>query len=235
MAKRGKKYQEAMKTIVKGKTYDLGNAVKLAKEVAFAKFNETIDMAVCLRVDPRKADQNVRGSVTLPHGTGKKVRILVFADGEKMKEAEDAGADFVGGKELIEKIQKEGWLEFDRVVATPNMMGSVGKIGKILGPRGMMPNPKTGTVTFEIANVVKEIRKGKVDFRVDKTGIVHAPIGKVGFSVEDLIENAKSLLETLVKLKPSTSKGQYLKSLSVSSTMGAGLKIDPVEVLKLVK
>ncbi len=235
MAQRGKNYREAAKSIVRGKSHGLENAIQIAKDVAFAKFNETIDMAVGLRVDPRKADQNVRGSVTLPNGTGKKERILVFADGEKVKEAEEAGADFVGGKDLIEKIQKEGWLDFDKVVATPNMMGSVGKIGKILGPRGMMPNPKTGTVTFDLGNVVKEIRKGKVDFRVDKAGIVHAPIGKVSFSVEALFENAKSLLDSLIKLKPSTSKGVYLKSMSVSSTMGAGLKIDTVEASKLVK
>lgn len=234
MTQRGKKYQDVLKKIDPKKNYTLEEAVTFSKDMAFAKFNETIDVAVSLGVDPKKADQNVRGSVTLPHGTGKKVRILVFADGEKIKEAEDAGADFAGGKEFIEKIEK-GWLDFDRVVATPNMMGAVGKIAKILGPRGLMPNPKTGTVSFEIAKVVKEIQAGKVDFRVDKAGIVHAPIGKVSFTAENLLENAKSLLETLLKLKPSTSKGQYVKSLSVSSTMGAALQIDPAQILKIAK
>ncbi|MBI5184295.1 MAG: 50S ribosomal protein L1 [Nitrospinae bacterium] len=233
MKRRGKKYKGALQKIGPKKALKLEEALQLSKENAYAKFNETLDMAVCLGVDPRKADQNIRGSVTLPHGTGKKVVILVLADGEKIKEAEEAGADFAGGKELIEKIEK-GWMEFDRVVATPNMMGAVGKIGKILGPRGLMPNPKTGTVTFEVSKVINEIRAGKVDFRVDKAGIVHAPIGKVSFSLEALVENAKSFLEILMKLKPSSSKGHYMKGLSVSSTMGMGLKIDPALTQKLL-
>lgn len=233
MKRRGKKYKGVLQKIGPKKALKLEEALQLSKENAYAKFNETLDMAVSLGVDPRKADQNIRGSVTLPHGTGKKVRILVLADGEKIKEAEESGADFAGGKELIEKIEK-GWMEFDRVVATPNMMGAVGKIGKILGPRGLMPNPKTGTVTFEVSKVIKEIRAGKVDFRVDKAGIVHAPIGKVSFSLEALVENAKSFLEILMKLKPSSSKGHYLKGLSVSSTMGVGLKIDPALTQKLL-
>jgi len=232
--RRGKQYRDAFKKIGGHDLLKVEAAIQLSRENAFAKFDETIDLAATLGVDPRKADQNIRGSVTLPHGTGKKVRILVFADGEKVHEAEEARADVVGGKELIEKIQK-GWLAFDKVVATPNLMSSVGKIGKILGPRGMMPNPKTGTVTFDVAHVVKEIRAGKVDFRVDKGGIVHAPIGKVNFSLTALVENAKELLEILMKQKPSTSKGQYLKALSVSSTMGVGLHIDPADVLRLVK
>lgn len=234
MKRRGKKYRAALEKIGHKSALKLEEAIQASKENAFAKFNETIEMAVSLGVDPRKADQNIRGSVTLPHGTGKKVSILVLAEGEKVKEASDAGADFVGGKELIEKIEK-GWLEFDRVIATPSMMGSVGKIGKILGPRGLMPNPKTGTVTFDVANVIKEIRAGKVDFRVDKAGIVHAPIGKVSFSLDALVENAKSFLEILMKLKPSSSKGHYLKALSVSSTMGVGLGIDSALAQKQLK
>lgn len=234
MKRRGKKYKDVCKKIDFEKSSNLEDAIKTSKDSAFAKFDETIEMAISLGVDPRKADQNVRSSVTLPHGTGKKVRILVFADGEKVKEAEDAGADYVGGKEFIDKIQN-GWLEFDRTVAIPSMMGSVGKIGKILGPRGLMPNPKTGTVTNDITKVVNEIRVGKVDFKVDKAGIVHTSIGKVSFSVEALIENAISILETLMKLKPSSSKGQYMKNLSVASTMGVGIKVDPVYALKLVK
>lgn len=234
MKRRGKKYKNALKKIGQDKARNLEEAIQLSKENAYAKFNETIDLAVSLGVDPRKADQNIRGSVTLPHGTGKKVKILVFADGEKIKEAEAAGADFAGGKDLIEKVEK-GWMDFDRVIATPNMMGAVGKIGKVLGPRGLMPNPKTGTVTFDVANVIKEVRAGKVDFRVDKAGIVHAPIGKVSFTVEALVENAKSFLETILKLKPSTSKGHYVRGLFVSSTMGVGLRIDSGQVQKMAK
>ena len=204
--------------------YELKDALALVKEISFAKFDESLDVAVNLGVDPRKADQNIRGSVVLPKGTGKKFRVLVFAKGEKEIEAKDAGADFVGGEDMVKKIQG-GWLEFDRVVATPDMMGQVGKLGKVLGPRGMMPNPKTGTVTFDVKKAIEEIQAGKVDFRVDKGGIIHATLGKVGFSVEDLIENYHALIGTLLKMKPASSKGHYVKGVSVSTTMGAGVKV----------
>jgi large subunit ribosomal protein L1 len=197
--------------------------------VSYANFDETIDMAVRLGVDPRKADQMVRGSVTLPHGTGKAVTVLVFAKGEKEKEAQDAGADYVGGDEYAEKIQ-QGWLEFDRVIATPDMMSVVGKLGRILGPRGLMPNPKSGTVTFNVEQTVKDIKAGQVEFRVEKAGIIHCPIGKRSFSVENLVGNARSLLETLLRMKPATSKGQYLRSVAISSTVGVGIKLDPIAV-----
>ncbi len=193
------------------------------------KFDETVDAAVRLGVNPAHADQMVRGSVVLPNGLGKTVRVLVFAKGEKEKEALEAGADLVGNDEVIEKI-KGGWMEFDRVIATPDMMGSVGKIGKILGPRGLMPNPKVGTVTFEVANAVKELKAGKVEFRVEKAGIVHSPVGKVSFGAEKLSENVSALLETIIKLKPASSKGIYIKSISLSSTMGAGVRIDPLDI-----
>jgi len=204
--------------------YELKEALALAKDACYAKFNESVDVAVNLGVDPRKADQNIRGSVVLPKGTGKKFKILVFAKGEKEIEAKDAGADFVGGEDMVKKIQG-GWLEFDRVVSTPDMMGQVGKLGKVLGPRGMMPNPKTGTVTFDVKKAIEEIQAGKVDFRVDKGGIVHATLGKVAFSVEDLVENYHTLIATLVKMKPASSKGHYVKGISVSSTMGAGVRV----------
>ena len=216
--KAGKKYTEANKKVDPAKRYDLDEAMTAVKESAFAKFDETVDIAVKLGVNPKKSDQMVRGSVVLPYGTGKKVKILVFAKGEKEKEAIEAGADYVGGDELVEKI-KGGWMDFQRVVATPDMMGSVGKVGKILGPRGLMPNPKTGTVTFNITEVVGDIKKGKVDFRVEKAGIVHVPIGKVSFGPEQLKENAAAFLETLVRLKPASSKGQYIRGIAISSTM----------------
>ena len=193
------------------------------------KFDETVDAAIRLGVNPAHADQMVRGSVVLPNGLGKTVRVLVFAKGEKEKEALEAGADLVGNDEVIEKI-KGGWMEFDRVIATPDMMGSVGKIGKILGPRGLMPNPKVGTVTFEVANAVKELKAGKVEFRVEKAGIVHSPVGKVSFGAEKLRENVSALLETIIKLKPASSKGIYIKSISISSTMGVGVRIDPLDI-----
>lgn len=229
MAKKGKKYLEAIKKIDDTRKYTLEEGLALLKEVSYAKFDESIDMAVRLGVDPRKADQMVRGSVALPHGTGKTVTILVFAKGEKEKEAQDAGADYVGGAEYAEKIQ-EGWLEFDRVIATPDMMSVVGKLGRILGPRGLMPNPKSGTVTFDIEQTVKAVKAGQVEFRVEKAGIIHCPIGKRSFSVEYLVDNAKALLETLLRLKPATSKGQYIRSIAVSSTMGIGIKLDPLTV-----
>jgi len=214
----------ALEKVDREKTYEPAEAVKLAKETAPAKFDETVDIAVRLGVDPRKADQNIRGSVVLPKGTGKKFRVLVFAKGEKEAEAKKAGAEFVGGEDLVKKIQG-GWLDFDRVVATPDMMGQVGKLGKVLGPRGMMPNPKTGSVTFDIKAAIEEIQAGKVEFRVDKSGIVHATLGRVSFSVEDLAENFDALMTTLVKLKPASSKGHYVKGVSLSSTMGPGVKV----------
>lgn len=229
MKKRGKNYLAAKQMVEKEKKFELAEAITLIKGMPKAKFDETIDMALVLGVNPRKADQMVRGTVILPNGTGKKVRILVFAKGEKIKEAEDAGADYVGGDELVEKI-KGGWLEFDRTIATPDMMSSVGKLGKILGPRGMMPNPKTGTVTFDVGRVVEEIKKGKIDFRVEKNGILHVPIGKSSFSDDQLLVNANAFLEAVIRLKPSTSKGQYLKTLVLSSTMGPGLKLDMIKI-----
>ena len=214
----------ALEKVDREKTYEPVEAVKLAKETAPAKFDETVDIAVRLGVDPRKADQNIRGSVVLPKGTGKKFRVLVFAKGEKEAEAKKAGAEFVGGEDLVKKIQG-GWLDFDRVVATPDMMGQVGKLGKVLGPRGMMPNPKTGSVTFDVKAAIEEIQAGKVEFRVDKSGIVHATLGRVSFSVEDLAENFDALMTTLMKLKPASSKGHYVKGISLSSTMGPGVKV----------
>ena len=224
MAKAGKRIKAALEKVEPLKEYELLEAVKLAKETAQAKFDESMDVAVRLGVDPRKADQNIRGSVVLPKGTGKKFRILVFAKGEKEAEAKEAGAEFVGGEDLMKKIQG-GWLDFDRVVATPDMMGVVGRLGKVLGPRGMMPNPKTGTVTFDIKDAIDQIQSGKVDFRVDKAGNVHASVGKASFSAEDLVENFDALMATVVRLKPSSSKGKYVTGISVSSTMGAGIRV----------
>ncbi len=203
----------------------LEEAISLLKENAYAKFDETVDMAINLGVDAKKSDQMVRGTVVLPYGTGKKVRVLVFAKGEKEKEAIDAGADFAGAEDIVEKIQ-QGWLEFDKAVATPDLMGLVGKLGKILGPRGLMPNPKLGTVTFDVAKAVKEIKAGKVEYKVEKAGIVHVPIGKISFDKEKLFENTMAVLKSVVKAKPSTSKGKYLKKITLSSTMGPGIKVD---------
>lgn len=226
MAKRGKKYQQALQLIDRTKQYDLAEAVALVKKAAPAKFDETVELAVKLGVDPKKADQQVRGAVVLPHGTGKTVRVLVFAKGEKAKEAEAAGADYVGDEELIEKVS-QGWFDFDMVVATPDMMGQVGKLGRILGPRGLMPNPKTGTVTFEVAKAVQEIKAGKIEYRVDKAGIVHVPVGKVSFEEEKLAENIKTVIEALIKAKPPAAKGTYLRGVAVSSTMGPGIRLAP--------
>jgi large subunit ribosomal protein L1 len=231
---RGKKYTEARKTIEPGKRYPLREAVELMVGTGRAKFDETVDAAIRLGVDPKHADQMVRGSVALPHGLGKTVRVLVFAKGEKEKEATDAGADFAGSDDLVEKI-KGGWLDFDRVVATPDMMGTVGKLGKVLGPRGLMPNPKVGTVTFDVGKVVKELKAGKVEFRVEKAGIVHTPVGKVSFGLDKLLDNVTALLETIVKLKPASSKGTYLKSISLSTTMGPGVNVDPLDVRNMMK
>jgi len=222
----GKKYQEAAKQIDRGKVYDPAEAVELVKKTATARFDETVEAAVRLGVDPKHADQMVRGAVVLPHGTGKTARVLVFAKGEKAREAEEAGADVVGAEDVIARIQ-EGWLDFDVAVATPDMMGMVGKLGKILGPKGLMPNPKTGTVTFEVKNAVREIKAGKIEYRVDKAGIIHAPIGKVSFESAKLVENFHTLMEALIKAKPAAAKGQYVRSITLSSTMGPGIKVNP--------
>jgi large subunit ribosomal protein L1 len=221
----GKKMKTAVEKVDPGKEYPLEEAVNKVKELAYAKFDETVDLAFNLGVDPRKSDQMVRGTVVLPHGTGKNVRVLVFAKGEKEKEAREAGADFVGAEDMIEKINK-GWLDFEKVVATPDIMGLVGKLGKILGPRGLMPNPKLGTVTFDVAKAVKEIKAGKVEYKAEKAGVVHVPIGKVSFDQQKLIDNAKAIIDSVNRAKPSTSKGKYLKKLCISSTMGPGLKVD---------
>lgn len=221
----GKKIEASREKIETGKEYSLEDAVRLVKEAAYAKFDETVDLAVNLGIDPRKSEQMVRGTVVLPHGIGKKVRVMVFAKGEKEKEAIDAGADFVGAEDFVEKISK-GWLDFDKAVATPDIMGIVGKLGKILGPRGLMPNPKLGTVTFDIAKAVKEIKAGKVEYKAEKAGLVHIPIGKASFDNEKLIDNARAIIESIIKAKPATSKGRYLKKLSVSSTMGPGIAVD---------
>ena len=234
MPKKGKKYIESSKKLDAHTKHSVDEAVRLVIDSSFAKFDETIDVAVRLSVDPRHADQMVRGSVVLPNGLGKEVKVLVFAKGEKEKEALDAGADFTGGEELIEKI-KNGWLGFDKAVATPDMMGSVGKIGRLLGPRGLMPNAKTGTVTFDVARAVSELKAGKIDFKVEKAGIVHAPMGKVSFGVEKIVQNATAFLETIVRLKPTSSKGIYLKGIAISTTMGPGIRIDAASVKDLIK
>ncbi|HKL25202.1 MAG TPA: 50S ribosomal protein L1 [Desulfuromonadales bacterium] len=230
----GKQLQSAKEKVDRTKTYPLEEALALVKEASFAKFDETVDLSVRLGVDPRKADQMVRGAVVLPNGLGKEVRVLVFAKGEKAMEATEAGADYVGADDLVEKI-KGGWFDFDTAIATPDMMGTVGKIGKLLGPRGLMPNPKVGTVTFELARAVEEAKSGKVEYRVEKAGIVHAPVGKVSFDVDRLQENILSLMDALVKAKPSTSKGSYLKKVSISSTMGPGVNVDIPALQTLVK
>jgi large subunit ribosomal protein L1 len=233
MPNRGKKYKAARASIDPSKRYDFTEGLQLALESSYARFDETVDLAVRLGVDPRHADQMVRGTVVLPNGLGKEVRVLVFAKGEKVKEALDAGADYAGGDELIDKI-KEGWLDFDKTVATPDMMGQVGKIGKVLGPRGLMPNAKLGTVTFDVAKVVQEIKAGKVDFRVEKTGIVHTPVGKVSFGPEKLLQNISTLIDTLLRLKPAAAKGTYVRGIAVSTTMGPGVQIDPLAVKALM-
>jgi len=234
MGHQGKKYCQAIEKVDRSKLYELEEGLNLVIGNAFAKFNETIEVATRLGVDPRKADQMVRGTVQLPHGTGKEVRVLVFAKGEKEKEAKEAGAEYVGGEELLEKI-KGGWFEFDRAVATPDMMGAVGKIGKLLGPRGLMPNPKTGTVTFNIKETIQELKAGKIEFKVDKAGIVHAPVGKVSFGLEKLKDNIIAMVETIFKVKPPTSKGVYVKNISLSSTQGPGVKIDPASVKNFIR
>ena len=234
MPKRGKKYIESRKKTDTDNKNDFNEAVRLIVDSSFAKFDETVDIAVRLGVDPRHADQMVRGTVVLPNGLGKEVKVLAFAKGEKEKEATDAGADFVGNEDLVNKI-KEGWFGFDKAVATPDIMGTVGKIGKILGPRGLMPNAKTGTVTFDIERAVKELKAGKIDFRVEKAGIIHAPMGKVSFGAEKVAQNVTAFLETVIRLKPASSKGTYLKGIAISTTMGPGIKIDTSTVKDLIK
>lgn len=224
--KRGKKYAEAVKLYDKHELYEPKQGLELVKSTATAKFDETVEVAVRLGVDPRHADQQVRGTVVLPHGTGQTRTVLVFAKGEKAQEAEEAGADFVGAEELAEKIQG-GWLEFDVAIATPDMMGTVGRLGRILGPRGLMPNPRTGTVTLDIGKAVEEVKAGKIEYRVDKTSIVHAPIGKASFDIEQLEGNFATLMDALIKARPAAAKGQFLRSVTISSTMGPGIKINP--------
>lgn len=229
--KRGKKYVEAAKAIEKGNLYDVAEAVSLVKKTAVAKFDETIEAHVRTGCDGRHADQQIRGAVVLPHGTGKKVRILVFAKDAKAAEAEAAGADYVGGMELIEKIQKENWFEFDVVVATPDMMGVVGRIGRILGPKGLMPNPKAGTVTMDVTKAIQDIKAGKIEYRLDKTNIIHVPLGKASFTEEQITDNFQTLIEAIIKARPAAVKGQFLKSVTLTSTMGPGVKINPMKLV----
>jgi len=234
MRDRGKRYREAAKGIGGTTLYEPGEAVRLVKASAGAKFDETVDAAIRLGIDPKQADQQVRGTVPLPAGSGRTVRVLVFARGEKVKEAESAGADYVGADEYIERIQG-GWLEFDVAVATPDMMGAVGRLGRILGPRGLMPNPKAGTVTFDLAKAVREIKAGKIEYRTEKAGIIHVPIGKASFTEEQLLANFTALLDAVVRAKPASAKGQYLRSVTLSSTMGPAVKVDPAKAEALTK
>lgn len=229
MAERGKQYREVKQRLGPSRPCGLREALELVKTAHFAKFDETVDLALRLGVDPKQSDQVVRGAVVLPHGLGKAVRVLVFARGEKEKEARDAGADYVGAEDMVQKIQ-EGWLEFDKAIATPDIMGVVGRIGKILGPRGLMPNPKVGTVTFDVTRAVRETKAGKVEFRVDKAGNVHAPFGKVSFGTDRLVENVQAILEAIVRAKPASAKGTYLRNIAISTTMGPGIKVDPGQV-----
>lgn len=228
--KRGKRYLETAKNVDRAKFYDTTEAIELVKTNAVAKFDETIEAHIRTGCDGRHADQQIRGAVILPHGTGKKVRVLVFAKGDKVNEAKAAGADFVGGEELVPKIQNENWFEFDVVVATPDMMGVVGKIGRVLGPKGLMPNPKAGTVTMDVAKAIEEIKAGKIEYRLDKTNIVHVPVGKASFTQEQLQENFKAVMDAIMKAKPSAVKGQYLKSVTVASTMGPGIKLNVAKI-----
>jgi large subunit ribosomal protein L1 len=231
MAKHGKKFRAALEKVEAGRKHTLEEGLAKVKEIAFAKFDETVELTMWLGVDPRKADQLVRGTVVLPHGLGKSKRVLVIAQGEKIKEAEEAGADEIGGEDMVDRI-KGGWLDFDAVIATPDMMRLVGQLGKVLGPRGLMPNPKTGTVTFDIANAVRETKAGKVEYRVDKTGVIHVGIGKVSFEQDKLRENAQTLLDAVVKAKPSTAKGKYVKKVNLAATMGPGVLLDEMAYVK---
>ena len=232
MPKRGKKYQESAKLVDRSNLYDVNEALDLVTKTAKANFDETVELAVRLGVDPRHADQQVRGTVVLPNGTGKEVKVLVLAKGEKIKEAEAAGADFAGGEELVEKIQNENWFGFDVIIATPDMMGVVGKIGRVLGPKGLMPNPKSGTVTFDVEQAVKEVKAGKVEYRVDKAAIINVPIGKVSFGADKLAENFKTIADAIIKAKPASAKGRYLKSVTVSSTMGPGIRVNGSKLIE---
>lgn len=232
MPKRGKKYLESAKLVDKAKLYDVKEAIELVQKTSITKFDATVELAVRLGVDPRHADQQVRGTTVLPHGTGKTKRVLVLAKSDKIKEAEEAGADYVGGEELVEKIQKENWFEFDVVIATPDMMGVVGKIGRVLGPKGLMPNPKSGTVTFDVAKAIEETKAGKVEYRVDKAAIINVPIGKVSFGTEKLQDNFKSLMTAIIKAKPAAAKGKYLKSVTVATTMGPGIRINGQKLME---
>ena len=234
MNRRGKKYEEAKKRVDRNKRYDLEAGIQILKETAKAKFDESVDMAIRLGVNPKHSDQMVRGTVALPHGLGKPVRVLVFAKGDKEKEARDAGADFVGADDLLEKITG-GWTDFDKAIATPDMMGTVGKLGKILGPRGLMPNPKVGTVTFDVGRAVKELKAGRVEFKVEKTGIVHTTVGKASFAPQQLKENVLALMEVIIRAKPASSKGTYLKTVAISTTMGPGIKLDPNDLRVVAK
>jgi large subunit ribosomal protein L1 len=231
MAKHGKKYREAEKKIEEGRKYTLEDGLEKVKEVAFAKFDETVELTMWLGVDPRKADQLVRGTVVLPHGLGKSKSVLVIAQGDKIREAEEAGADFVGGEDMVARI-KGGWTDFDAVIATPDMMRSVGQLGKILGPRGLMPNPKTGTVTFDVKTAVMETKAGKVEYRVDKTGVIHVPVGKVSFETPNLADNTRMLIDAVVKAKPSTAKGKYVKKVNLAATMSPGVLLDETAYVK---
>ena len=228
--KRGKKYTEAAKLVDHAPQYDVAEAISLVKKTAVAKFDETVEAHIRLGVDGRHADQQVRGAVVLPHGTGKTVRVLVFAKGDKVAEAEAAGADFVGGEELIPRIQNEGWFDFDVVVATPDMMGVVGRLGRVLGPKGLMPNPKAGTVTMDVTKAVNDIKAGKIEYRLDKANIIHCPVGKASFTEEQLTENFNTLMDAIVKAKPASAKGTYMKSVTVTSTMGPGIKVNTLKI-----
>jgi len=230
MPKHGKRYQDAFKQIDRATAYEPIDAMELVKNLAKAKFDETVEVAIRLGVDPRHADQQVRGAMVLPHGTGKSRTVLVFAKGDKAKEAEEAGADFIGAEDMVEKIQKEGWLGFEVAIATPDMMSVVGKLGRILGPRGLMPNPKTGTVTFDVARAIQEVKAGKIEYRVDKAGNIHAPIGRVSFEAQKLNDNLKALVQQLLRVKPSAAKGQYIKGVTITTTMGPGIKVNSQKI-----
>lgn len=232
MKKHGKKYRAAIEKIDAGRKYTLEEAVTKVKEIAFAKFDETVELTMWLGVDPRKADQLVRGTIVLPHGLGRSKSVLVIAQGDKVREAQEAGADFVGGEDMVNKIKNENWLDFDAVIATPDMMRLVGGLGKVLGPRGLMPNPKTGTVTFDVSTAVRETKAGKVEYRVDKTGVIHVPVGKVSFDADKIRENARALLEAVVKAKPATAKGKYVKKVNLAATMSPGVLLDEVAYAK---